>query len=219
MAYQIQKHCANVTHVIYEKNHDLGGTWLENKYPGAACDIPSHAYTYNFALNPDWPKFFSEAADIKSYLDKVVDCFGLRKYMTFDTEVVGCWWEEKEGMWRVKLKETKDGKSREFEETCHLLLHGTGILNNFKWPKIPGLDQFKGKVVHTARWPENYQKQEWANDRVAIIGSGASVSHATCVGEAGRIGADVKSSPFKPCRTCSRTRSTSTSLYARACGS
>lgn len=127
MAYQIQKHCANVSHVIYEKNTDIGGTWLENKYPGVACDIPSHAYTYNFALNPDWPKFFSPAADIFQYLTKVCECFGLKDYMTFNTEVIGCWWEEQEGMWRVKLREKKDGQEREFEEKCHLLLHGTGV--------------------------------------------------------------------------------------------
>jgi hypothetical protein len=58
-AYYIQKTLQNVEHTIYEKNEDIGGTWLENRYPGAACDIPSHAYTYPFALNPDWPRFFS----------------------------------------------------------------------------------------------------------------------------------------------------------------
>ncbi len=68
MAYRIQKDCPNVEHVIYEKNEDIGGTWLENRYPGAACDIPSHAYTYQFALNPDWPRFFSYSPDIWKYL-------------------------------------------------------------------------------------------------------------------------------------------------------
>jgi len=68
MTYRIQKDCPNVEHVIYEKNEDIGGTWLENRYPGAACDIPSHAYTYQFALNPDWPRFFSYSPDIWKYL-------------------------------------------------------------------------------------------------------------------------------------------------------
>ncbi|KAK5124053.1 hypothetical protein LTR85_002250 [Meristemomyces frigidus] len=154
MAYRIQKDCGNVEHVVYEKNEDIGGTWLENRYPGAACDIPSHAYTYQFALNPDWP----------------------RKYMTFSTEVVGCYWNDEQGEWMVKLRENRPGQEpREFEDHCHLLLHGTGILNNFKWPDIPGLkDKFKGRVVHTARWPMDYQAEQWKNDRVAIIGSGAS---------------------------------------------
>ncbi|PPJ54899.1 hypothetical protein CBER1_06033 [Cercospora berteroae] len=176
MAYRIQKDVANVEHVIYEKNEDIGGTWLENRYPGCACDIPSHAYTYQFALNPDWPRFFSYSPDIWKYLDKVCNTFDLRKYMTFNTEVTGTYWNEEKGEWTVKLRQTAPGQEpREFEDTCHLLLHGTGILNNFKWPDIPGLqDKFKGKVVHTARWPKEYQTEEWKNDRVAVIGSGAS---------------------------------------------
>lgn len=98
-----------------------------------ACDIPSHAYTYSFALNPDWPRFFSFSGDIWKYLDKVCNTFDLRKYMTFNTEVVGCYWDEEKGEWKVKLRETKPGQEpREFEDHCHLLLHGTGILNNFK---------------------------------------------------------------------------------------
>lgn len=68
--------------------------------------------------------------------------------MTFNTEVLGCYWNEEAGEWTVKLRETKpDGASREFEEKCNLLLHATGILNNFKWPDIEGLDKFRGKVV------------------------------------------------------------------------
>jgi cation diffusion facilitator CzcD-associated flavoprotein CzcO len=96
--------------------------------------------------------------------------------MTFDTEVKGCYWNEEKGQWTVKLKQQKEGEQpREFEETCDLLLNGTGILNNFKWPDIPGLkEKFKGRVVHTARWPKDYQKEQWAKDRVAVIGSGAS---------------------------------------------
>lgn len=175
LAYQIQKQCKNVEHVIYEKNGDIGGTWLENRYPGCACDIPSHAYTLNFALNPDWPRFFSYAPDIQKYLLKVVEVFDLRKYMTFNTEVVRSEWQDDKGKWKVTLKQqSPSGKSKEWEEECDLLLYATGILNNYKWPKIKGMEKFKGRIVHTAIWPEEYQEEEWKNDRVAIIGSGAS---------------------------------------------
>ncbi|KAF2741842.1 FAD/NAD(P)-binding domain-containing protein [Sporormia fimetaria CBS 119925] len=176
MAYQIQKHCQNIEHVIYEKNADLGGTWLENRYPGAACDIPSHAYTYNFALNPDWPRFFSYAPDIHKYLQKVVEVFDLAKYITFNTEVMCAKWQDGAGKWKITLKQTSSdgGSAREFTEECDLFLYATGILNNFKWPDIPGLDSFKGRVVHTARWDPEYQAEQWKNDRVAVIGSGAS---------------------------------------------
>jgi cation diffusion facilitator CzcD-associated flavoprotein CzcO len=193
MAYQIQKYCQNVEHVIYEKNAEIGGTWLENRYPGksnpktesvresdhkcigCACDIPSHAYTLNFALNPDWPRFFSYAPDILKYLLKVVEVFDLRKYMTFNTEVVRSEWQEESGKWKVTLRQTTSlGEEKTFDEECDLLLYATGLLNNHKWPKINGINSFKGKIVHTAKWPEDYQKEQWANDRVAVIGSGAS---------------------------------------------
>jgi cation diffusion facilitator CzcD-associated flavoprotein CzcO len=110
--------------------------------------------------------------------------------MTFNTEVIGCYWEEDVGKWTVKLRQSTPGAApREFEETCDLLLHATGILNNFKYPDIEGLNKFKGKVVRksappglqqvlmridTARWPKDYQKEQWKNESVAIIGSGAS---------------------------------------------
>lgn len=175
MAYQIQKQCENVEHVIFEKNEDIGGTWLENRYPGAACDVPSHAYTFNFALNPDWPRYSSHSPEIWKYLDKVCETFDLRKYMTFNTEVIGCFWNEEAGQWTVKLRQSTPGSApREFEEKCDLLLHATGILNNFKWPQIEGLHKFKGKVAHTAHWPKDYQKEQWKDESVAIIGSGAS---------------------------------------------
>ncbi|KAB8295057.1 hypothetical protein EYC80_006997 [Monilinia laxa] len=174
MAYHIQKQCQNVEHVIYEKNPDIGGTWYENRYPGAACDVPSHAYTFNFALNPDWPRYASKSTDIWKYLDKVCEVFDLRKYMTFNTEIIGCFWDEEAGKWTVKMKQTSESGERVFEETCDLLLHATGTLNNFKWPDIKGIEKFKGKVIHTARWPSDYQEEQWKSESVAIIGSGAS---------------------------------------------
>ncbi|KAK3113063.1 hypothetical protein LTR53_010020 [Teratosphaeriaceae sp. CCFEE 6253] len=188
MAYRLQKDTPNVEHVLYEKNADvttviqvwmtLGdqmmSTVLTPSITGCACDIPSHAYTYQFALNPDWPRFFSYAPDIWGYLDKVCDTFALRKYMVFNTEIMGCTWDGTKGEWKVKLREIINGNVREFEDTCHLLLHATGILNNFKYPDIPGLqDKFKGRVMHTARWPTDFPKEQW-NQRVAVVGSGAS---------------------------------------------
>nr|KMM71314.1 monooxygenase [Coccidioides posadasii RMSCC 3488] len=175
MAYKIQKECKNVEHVIYEKNEDIGGTWLENRYPNCACDIPSHAYIYCFAPNPEWPNFYSYSPDIWNYLDRVCNTFDLRKYMTFNTKVIGAYWEEDKGEWRVALTQTMpDGTQREFEERCNVLLNGTGILNNYKWPDLEGMDKFKGRIIHTAVWPKDYQAEQWKNDRVAVIGSGAS---------------------------------------------
>ena len=124
---------------------------------------------------PDWPRFFSYSPDIWKYLDKVCEVWGLRKYMAFKTEVIGCYWQQETGEWLVKLKQTNaDGTTRLFDDRCHMLLHGTGILKNFKRPNIEGMESFKGRITHTARWPKDYQKEQWKNDRVAVIGSGVS---------------------------------------------
>ncbi|OCK98235.1 flavin-binding monooxygenase [Cenococcum geophilum 1.58] len=139
MAYQIQKYCENIRH---------------NRYPGYACDIPSHAYTYNFVLNPDWLLFLP--ARHPRVLSKAIDTFELRKCMTFKS-----YWLEDTRKWKVKLRQQGPGQEQphEFEEECNLLLYATRILNNFKWPDIQGLHDFKGRIVHTG---------------VAVIGSGAS---------------------------------------------
>ncbi|KAJ9636220.1 hypothetical protein H2204_005492, partial [Knufia peltigerae] len=111
-AYQVQKDCENVDLQIYEKNSTVGGTWLVNRYPGCACDVPSHAYSLNFALNPDWPLFFSRCEDIQEYLEKVVDVFDLRKYMRFKSRITGSHWNEETGKWTVRILRTgPDGQS------------------------------------------------------------------------------------------------------------
>jgi len=115
-------------------------------------------------VQPDWPRFFSYSPDIWKYLDKVCEVWGLRKYMTFSTEVIGCYWQQQTGEWLVKLKQTNttDGSTRIFEDRCHMLLHGTGILNNFKWPNIEGMEKFKGKVSAPLSFPSTLSKwSQW----------------------------------------------------------
>jgi cation diffusion facilitator CzcD-associated flavoprotein CzcO len=129
-------------------------------------------------LNPDWPRFFSYSPDIWKYLDKVCETFDLRKYMNFNTQVIESRWNESKGKWVVKLRRAKPGAPESevevFEDEADLLLYGTGILNDFKMPDIKGIEKFKGRICHTARWPEDYQEEQWKNDSVAVIGSGAS---------------------------------------------
>jgi len=105
-------------------------------------------------LNPDWPRFFSYAPDIHAYLNMTID--------TFNTEVVGSYWQEDTRKWKVKLRQQGPGQEqpREFEEECDLLLYATGILNNLKWPDIQGLHDSKGRVVHTGYWPKDCQKEQ-----------------------------------------------------------
>ncbi|KAK5726792.1 hypothetical protein LTR15_002681 [Elasticomyces elasticus] len=173
-AYYLQKHIQNYELVAYDKNPDIGGTWLDNKYPGVACDIPSHAYAYAFAPNPDWPRVLASGQDVWAYLDRVCNVFGLRKCMRFNTEVLGLYWQDVEGKWLVKLRTTTpEGQTVESEDTCDIVLYHKGGLNTPKMPKLPGLDTFRGQVIHTARWPKDYSQERWG-ERIAVLGSGAS---------------------------------------------
>ncbi|KAH8809325.1 hypothetical protein F5884DRAFT_822359 [Xylogone sp. PMI_703] len=175
LAYYLEKECTNIEHIIYEKNEDLGGTWLQNRYPNCACDVPSHSYQFNFAMSPEWPTFYSNSEQIHSYLTSVVDRLDLRKYMNFNSEVVGATFDEHTGIWTVNIKQKQDdGTYKNITENCDLLLGAIGILDRWEMPKIPGLSKFKGRALHTAGWNRGYGKEEWKNDRVAVIGSGAS---------------------------------------------
>lgn len=146
---------------------------FQNRYPGCACDVPSHAYTFAFALNADWPAYLSNSEDIFRYLTRVVECFDLRRYMRFNSPVQSCEWLEKEGKWRVTIKDAKSGAV--FHDECDILVGANGLLNSWKWPEeVKGLHEFSGKLVHTARWPDEYTADQWKNERVAVLGSGAS---------------------------------------------
>lgn len=98
-------------------------------------------------LQPEWPLFFSGSEDIQKYLKRVVSVFGLRRYMDFNSEVIGSYWDEEKGKWTVTIVQTwPDGMKKEFKDTCDLLLQNTGVLSHPKWPNIEGMSQFKGKV-------------------------------------------------------------------------
>ncbi|KAH7141866.1 hypothetical protein EDB81DRAFT_653405 [Dactylonectria macrodidyma] len=173
MSYLFQKHGQNIEHVVYEKNAEIGGTWLENRYPGCACDVPSHAYAFAFALYPDWPKYLSPSDDIFRYLDRVVECFGLRKYMVFNSTVVACRWNEDEAQWHVTVKDSATGAIR--QDKANVVISASGILNSWKFPEeVEGLHSFQGRLIHTARWPADFDENQWKGQRVAVIGSGAT---------------------------------------------
>ncbi|VUC25603.1 unnamed protein product [Clonostachys rosea] len=173
MSYLFQKFGENIEHVVYEKNGDIGGTWLENRYPGCACDVPSHAYAFAFALNPEWPRFLSPSEDIFRYLDRVVSCFELRKYMKFNSMVTSCEWNDQEGEWHVKIQDSVTGKIH--EDISDIVIGAYGLLNSWKLPAdVEGLDTFQGRLIHTARWPVDYNQEQWKGQRVAVIGSGAT---------------------------------------------
>ncbi|MEU5771173.1 NAD(P)/FAD-dependent oxidoreductase [Streptomyces asoensis] len=149
--------------VVLERAGSVGGTWRDNSYPGCACDVPSHLYSFSFAPNPDWPRTFSGQEHIRAYLEHVADSFGLRSHLRFDTEVLRTTWDAQDLCWDI---ETTGGHYR-----ADVVVSATGPLSDPKVPSIPGLDTFPGKVFHSARWDHD---TDLAGQRVAVVGTGAS---------------------------------------------
>ncbi|NNN33090.1 NAD(P)/FAD-dependent oxidoreductase [Streptomyces sp. S3(2020)] len=149
--------------VVLERAGSVGGTWRDNSYPGCACDVPSHLYSFSFAPNPDWPRTFSGQEHIRAYLEHVADVFRLRPHLRFDSEVKMMTWDADRLRWDI---ETSSGRL-----SADLVVSATGPLSDPKIPDIPGLDSFPGKVFHSARWDHDYDLR---GKRVAMIGTGAS---------------------------------------------
>ncbi|MEV8568223.1 NAD(P)/FAD-dependent oxidoreductase [Streptomyces sp. NPDC051322] len=149
--------------VVLERAASVGGTWRDNSYPGCACDVPSHLYSFSFAPNPDWPRTFSGQPHIRAYLENVADTFGLRPHIRLGHEVLTMRWDADELRWEI---ETSQGTL-----TADVVVSATGPLSDPKIPEIPGLAGFDGKVFHSAQWDHDY---ELRGKRVAMIGTGAS---------------------------------------------
>ncbi|MGH2955707.1 MAG: alpha/beta hydrolase fold domain-containing protein [Solirubrobacterales bacterium] len=149
---------------IVEKGDRVGGVWRDNTYPGAACDIPAHLYSYSFEPNPDWSRRYSPQAEILEYLERCVDRYGIRPHLRFGTEVAAAQFDPKAGVWRVT---DTDGEELEAE----VLVSACGQLSRPAIPRIGGLDRFRGPVFHSARWN---QEVDLRDKRVAVIGTGAS---------------------------------------------
>jgi len=152
-----------IDYVILERADDLGGTWRDNRYPGCQCDVPSHLYSFSFALNPEWSRTYPLQQEIWSYLHQVADRYGVTPKIRYRHEVIAASWDGEARIWRI---ETTGGRL-----TANALVAGVGGLSEPRRPDIPGLDSFEGPVVHSAQWDES---RDLADQRVAVIGTGAS---------------------------------------------
>lgn len=162
MAIALQKR--GVDFLILEKANDIGGTWRDNTYPGCACDIPSHMYSFSFEPKPDWRHMWSLQPEIFDYLKGVADKYGLRRYVRFDSHVERAHWDDDESAWHVF---TADGD----EYVAQFLISGAGALHIPLVPEFAGLDEFEGESFHSAQWNHDV---DITGKRVAVIGTGAS---------------------------------------------
>lgn len=149
---------------ILEQADRVGGTWRENSYPGAACDVPSHLYSFSFAQNPTWTRAFSPQPEILGYLERCADQFDLRRHIRFGAEVVEARFDAATTRWTVRCA---DG--RRF--VARALVLGNGALHVPGFPTIPGLADFAGKVFHSAQWDHTHDLR---GRTVGVLGTGAS---------------------------------------------
>ncbi|HST49902.1 flavin-containing monooxygenase [Jatrophihabitans sp.] len=146
-----------------DRGSEVGGTWRDNTYPGATCDVPSQLYSFSFALNPGWSRSFSSQPEIQDYLRTVAASSGVLDRFRFGVEFLGARWDAEQALWRI---ETSAGPV-----AATLLVSAAGALSEPKLPDLPGLADFGGAVFHSARWDH---RQQLAGRRVAVIGTGAS---------------------------------------------
>jgi cation diffusion facilitator CzcD-associated flavoprotein CzcO len=150
--------------VILEKADRVGGTWRDNSYPGAACDIPSHLYSYSFEPNPRWSRAYGGQPEILAYLEHCADAYGLRPHLRLGAEVERATYDDASGTWTVGVR---GGAAL----VARALILGNGALHLPSIPALPGADRFAGKTFHSARWDHAYPLD---GKRVAVIGTGAS---------------------------------------------
>lgn len=163
--------------LILERSQDVGGVWRDNSYPGAACDVPSHLYSFSFEPNPRWSRVFATQPEIHDYLRHCAQKYDLLRHVRFAAEVAQAAWDERYALWRVTLR---DGTRL----ASSILITGTGQLSRPVLPRIDGIDTFRGPAFHSAHW--NHQV-DLAGKRVAVIGTGASaIQFVPAI--AGRVG-------------------------------
>ncbi|WP_180935651.1 flavin-containing monooxygenase [Nocardioides ungokensis] len=153
--------------LVIEKGADVGGTWRDNTYPGAACDVPSQLYSFSFAPNPDWSMSFSPQPEIQAYIRRVAEESGTLDRFRFHTTLESATWEDEALRWRVEVS----GPSGRTTLVSTTLVLGAGGLSEPKLPEIDGIEGFQGELFHSARWDHDV---DLAGKRVAVIGTGAS---------------------------------------------
>lgn len=150
--------------VILEKAGDIGGTWRDNHYPGAACDVPSHMYSYSFEQNPNWSRFYSGQAEILAYMKACAKKYNLMPNVRVNSELIESRWDEANHIWHLT---TADGSKL----TARVVVSGIGGLSRPALPNVKGLESFEGTTFHSAQWNHDY---DLTGKRVAVIGTGAS---------------------------------------------
>ena len=152
---------------IIEKADSVAGTWRENTYPGCACDVPSHMYSFSFEPNPEWSEMYAPQQEIRDYLEHCTDKYDVRRHIEFGVRAVSAEWDAEAGLWRC----VTEGPEGRIERTARFVVSGIGGLHVPATPDFPGIESFAGDVFHSATWNHDV---DLAGKRVAVVGTGAS---------------------------------------------
>ncbi len=163
----VQLAAHGIEHVLIERHSDVGGTWIENRYPGCGVDVPSHLYQFRFAPN-DWTNYFALRNEIFDYMQRVARENGIYERTRFNTEVIDARFDETASMWNVSVR-SPDGVVSTVQ--ANIVISAVGAFNKPKLPNLPGQETFTGPQFHTARWPHDI---DLTGKRVAVVGTGAS---------------------------------------------
>ena len=143
-------------------------SWLANNNGrSCACDIPSHNYTWSFEPKLDWSGVYASGKEIFAYFDSFAEKYHLKDYIKTQHQVVGAYWNNDSERYDVKIRDLKRGQ--DFSQYCDILINASGFVNNWKWPAIPGLDSYKGTLLHTANWDDSV---DLTGKHVGLIGNG-----------------------------------------------
>lgn len=159
------RHAGIEDFVMLERAGEVGGTWRDNTYPGIGVDIPAFAYQFSYDVKPDWSRLFPAGEEVRGYIEGFVDRHAIRPHVVFGSEVTARTWDEGDHLWRL------DVNGGEREVTARFVVSAIGAFVDPKPPGIDGLDEFAGKVIHSARWDHGYSL---AGKRMAVVGTGAS---------------------------------------------
>ncbi|KAK5126770.1 hypothetical protein LTR85_009704 [Meristemomyces frigidus] len=170
-AIQLKRNNLTSSIEIIEKCGDVGGTWLVNTYPGCGCDVASHFYSYSFALNPDWSQKFSMRSEIQQYFRDVAERFDVAKHVRFHSTVETARWVEEAQYWEVTVKNQKTKET--YVRRAKIVVSAVGSLSVPQKCEIPGADDFKGPLFHSALWDHSF---DWKDKDVVVLGNGCSAT-------------------------------------------
>lgn len=165
LAAQLKRNYKSATFEIYEKTNDIGGTWAVNTYPGCGVDVPSHFYSYSFALNPNWTRKFPMQQEILAYFHTVAKMYGLGSHTRLQCTVQSVVWDDALNVWNVTIFDQASKST--FQRSCKALVSAVGALSTPKDCDISGKEKFQGSIFHSARWNHSF---DHADKNILVLG-------------------------------------------------